>query len=292
MPDVKRFWFFNVFAVFAGLWSFAYAGAGDPTGNGKLAYDDYAAVLTRHVDDNGLVDYAGLKKARAPLDGFVEGLARADRAAYDSWPAAEKIAWWINAYNALTLRAVIDHYPIKGTGAGGTDAGADYPQNSIRRIPGVWDKLEFEVMATRMTLDHIEHQMLRGLFKEPRIHAALVCAAISCPPLRREPFAGARLDEQLDDQVRRFLSRRDSFRIDREKGAVHLSSIFDWFGEDFAGFAGAVPVAGGLGAKEKAVLGFAARYLDGADRDYIAAGKYTVTYTPYDWTLNERRGQE
>jgi hypothetical protein len=288
MTDAKGFWFFGVIAMCAVMCPLVSANASDPAGNAKPAYDDYAVVLARHVDDNGLVDYAGLKKARAPLDGFVKGLARADRAAYDSWPAAERIAWWINAYNALTLRAVIDHYPIEGAVTGGTGAGSDYPQNSIRRIPGVWDKLEFEVMATRMTLDHIEHKILRAGFKEPRIHAALVCAAISCPPLRREPFTGARLDNQLDDQVRRFLSRRGSFQIDREKGAVHLSSIFDWFGEDFAGFAGAVSVAGGLGAKEKAVLGFAAKYLDGGDRDYIAAGKYTVTYTPYDWTLNER----
>jgi len=269
--------------VCAVLWPFFFTNAGAADGE-KSAYDEYTAVLSRFVDDNGLVDYAGLRKERAPLDVFVDRLAREDRSVYDGWPAAEKIAWWINAYNGLTLRAVIDHYPIKG----GVAPGADYPQNSIRRIPGVWDKLEFDVMGTKMTLDHIEHKILRAEFEEPRVHAALVCAAVSCPPLRREPFTGAGLDDQLEDQVRRFLARGGSFRIDREKNAVHLSSIFDWFGVDFAGFAGAVPVAGGLGAKEKAVLGFVASYLEGADRDYIASGEYTVAYTPYDWTLNER----
>ena len=139
------------------------------------------------------------------------------------------IAFWINAYNSLTLVAIIDHYPIKPT----VVRSLVVPQNSILQIPGVWTKLKFPMMGGEVTLDSIEHENLRPNFNEPRIHMALVCAAMGCPRLLNRPYDAHELDSQLDNQTMIFLSNPKKFRIDKESNSVYLSSIFKWFGEDF-----------------------------------------------------------
>ncbi|KKK47462.1 hypothetical protein LCGC14_3154940 [marine sediment metagenome] len=195
----------------------------------EFSYDDYATVLRKHVDDKGMVSYAGLKENPEELNRFVRALAVLEPKTYEGWDETAKIAFWINAYNALTLKAIINHYPIKA----GLISGLAYPANSIRQIPGVWDKLQFLVMGQKMTLNQIEHETLRAKFNEPRIHTALVCAAVGCPQLRNEPFVGEKLNAQLDDQSKGFVTNPAKFRIDRDNGKVYLSSIFKWFGGDF-----------------------------------------------------------
>ncbi|MDH3198714.1 MAG: DUF547 domain-containing protein [Candidatus Krumholzibacteria bacterium] len=245
---------------------------------------DYAAVLSAFVDGDGRVDYAGLKENRAPLDAFARALAELDAARYDAWSEAEQIATWINAYNALTLVLIVDYYPIQSSRI----KSLVYPKNSIRQIAGAWDGVMFEVMEEKVTLDHIEHAILRTRYAEPRVHMALVCAAVSCPRLRGEPYTGARLDEQLDDQARRFLCTRGKFALDRKAGTVRLSAIFDWFGGDFVARYG----EGGNGHvaddEERAVVTFVSGYLNEADRRYLLESDYAVKYFDYDWTLNEQ----
>ncbi len=262
---------------------------------GDFTYEPYAGVLARHVDGRGMVAYGALKKKPEDLNRFVEALGAVDPETYAAWNDKAKIAFWTNAYNALTLKAIIDHYPIKP----GFWKSLAYPKNSIRQIDGVWDKITHEVMGRKMTLDRIEHGILRGRdkklvekygrFYEPRIHVALVCAAMGCPPLRTEPYVGERLDKQLDDQARRFLSHPARFRIDRTGGKVHLSSIFKWFGDDFA--KGYTPETGfdGHGKTEKAVLNFCAQYLSPEDAAYLRTGRYKIEYLDYDWSLNEQK---
>jgi len=243
--------------------------------------DPYAHVLATHVNAEGLVDYAALKADRAPLDACVASLAAASTAAYESMSEKERVAFWINAYNALTLKTIVDHYPIQPA-----RPTTGIPKNSIRQIPGVWDQNKFTVMGKPRTLDEIEHKVLRADFKEPRIHVALVCAALSCPKLRREPYAGARLDAQLDDQARAFFKDLRHLHIDREAGEVWTSRILDWFADDFA-----PEVAGKAEShdvKRRALVNFAGRYVSDADRAYLEAGKYAVQYFDYDWTLNEQ----
>jgi hypothetical protein len=273
-----------------------YAAAGTTTQAASFSYDDYAATLKAYVDDKGMVNYQKMKEDHKKLDNFLIAIARLDPKTYQSWDEKAKIAFWINAYNALTLKAVIDRYPIKA----GLLSGLAYPANSIRQIPGVWDKIQFLVMGQRFTLNEIEHGILRGQnkdmvekygrFYEPRIHVALVCAARSCPRLRNEPFVGEKLDTQLDGQSKGFVTNPTKFRIDRDAGTVYLSSIFKWFGGDFirkhksaAGFA-----SGGNDA-EKAVLHFVSGYLQAEDAEYLKTGKYKVAYLDYDWSLNERK---
>lgn len=251
----------------------------------EISLDDYAAILISYVDDHGMVDYKGLKANRKPLDTFVLSLSRLDLKLYEGWNDKEKIAFWINAYNALTLKAIIDHYPIQAS----LLKSFVYPKNSIRQIPGVWDKLKFAVMGTDMTLDGIEHETLRAKFNEPRIHVALVCAARGCPPLRNEPYTGAKLDSQLDDQAAKFLKNPEKFRIDRNNQKVYLSPIFDWFGQDFVKTYGTDKEFSGFSEKERAVLNFVGRYLAPADKAYLLKGGFSIEYLKYDWSLNEKK---
>lgn len=231
-----------------------------------------ATVLSAHVTDQGLVDYEALQVDRRPLDAFNASIQLTSQATYDSWSEPEQIAFLVNAYNSLTLKSIIDESPIK---------------SSIKDIVGVWRFKRHGLLQGEQTLNNIEHDILRKNFNEPRIHAALVCAAISCPYLRQEPFTGENLDTQLDEQVRIFLSRPEAFEIDRENNEVRLSAIFDWFKEDWApsyatddGFAG--------NANEQAVLNFISTYLDEADSTYLKEGGYTIRYNDYDWSLNRQ----
>jgi len=262
----------------------AVATAGVP-GAKVPSYDDYVVVLG-YVDSEGRVDYAGLKDERASLDAFVASLDALAPATYASWSDPDKIAFWINAYNALTLRLVVDHYPIAPAQPKAGFPKAGFPKNSIGQIPGVWDQKRFGVMGQALTLDEIEHQRLRAAFKEPRIHMALVCAAVSCPKLRNEPYRGATLDDQLDAQARVFLSDLRKFHIDRESGEVWTSRIFEWFADDFLPQASATDEP--FVAQRKAITAFASKYVSAADRRYLETADFKVAFFEYDWTLNEQ----
>ena len=195
----------------------------------SFLYHEYAVLLAEFVDKKGLVDYRGLKQNRSSLDNFSLSLERVDSESYDGWKEGDQVALWINAYNALTLKAIVAHYPIESSFL----ASLRFPKNSIRQISGVWDKLLFSVRNEKVTLDQIEHRILRARFKEPRIHVALVCAAMGCPPLRDQPFIGSRLDAQLNDQSRRFLADPKKFVIDRDRARVFLSPILKCYKKNF-----------------------------------------------------------
>ncbi len=235
-------------------------------------YDDYAAVLKTYVSDRGLVDYKGLQANRQQLDAFNAAFAAVAPSTYSSWDEKQQIAFWINAYNAFTLQSIVDQNPLK---------------KSIRDIPGVWKWRKFKIAGQSKTLDNIEHNTLRVDFNEPRIHVALVCAAISCPPLRNEPYRAEKLDAQLDDQVRKFLNSPHGFRIDQKEGRVYLSSIFKWFGKDWKQSYSAEDKFTG-NASERAVLNFVSNYLSPQDREYLAQGDYKISYLNYDWSLNQQ----
>ena len=153
--------------------------------------------------------------------GFAAVEAQTERA----WPRAQRMAFWINAYNFFTLHAIVDHYPIRGSWF------SRYPQNSIRQIDGVWTRLTWRVAGRQVSLDDIEHRILRPEFKDPRIHFAVNCASLGCPPLRGEPYRAGTLDAQLDDNARQFLASPHGLRVDGRTLAV--TSILKWYGGDF-----------------------------------------------------------
>jgi hypothetical protein len=251
----------------------------------SFPFHDYEAVLKAYVDDEGMVNYRDLKANRKKLDDFALRVSRLEARMYDNWHENDKIAFWINVYNALTLLAIIGHYPIRSSFL----RSFVYPENSIRQIPGVWEKLTFSVMGRNMTLDGIEHDILRARFNEPRIHVALVCAAMGCPPLRNEPYVGAKLDAQLDDQATRFLRDATKFKIDRAHNKVYLSSIFQWFGGDFEKTYSTDKKFLSVSKSEKAVVRFISKYLGPQDRAYLEKGGFSIEYVAYDWSLNEKK---
>ncbi|MEM1171644.1 MAG: DUF547 domain-containing protein [Cyanobacteria bacterium P01_H01_bin.35] len=233
-------------------------------------YQTYNSILRKYVNPQGLVDYKKLKENRQQLDDFNAAIGAVSPSTYNSWTDSEKIAFLINAYNSLTLESIIDNYPTK----------------SIRRIPGVWKIRKFDVAGEKMTLDHIEHQVLRKEFNEPGIHVALVCAAISCPQLRREAYTSKQLEKQLDDQAKNFLGNSQGFRIDSQNNAVYFSSIFKWFGQDFEKTYGQNENIDGLNKTETSIVNYARQYVNSDAQKFLANGGYKVKYSNYDWSLN------
>lgn len=248
----------------------------------EFSYAPYADVLAKYVDNEGLVNYKGLKANREGLDRFVKALADLDPAVYDKWTDKDKMAFWINAYNALALRAVIDHYPVKSSSV----ISSAYPKDSIRQIPGVWDKVTFPVMGKPMGLDDIEQGALRKQSGDPRIQFALVCAALGAPKLRTEPYTGEKLDEQFADQMRSFVGTHAKFHVNQDRGLVHVSPILKWFGEDFIPAYGTSMKFTGHEAAERAVLNCLSRYLSEQDQQYLDEDLYQIKYLEYDWSLN------
>ncbi|MDG2171001.1 MAG: DUF547 domain-containing protein, partial [Opitutales bacterium] len=157
------------------------------------AHKDWDRVLKKHVLGSN-VDYASLAKDTQLLDRYLTQLDAVPRAVVDAWTRDKQLAFWINAYNAFTLRVILDYYPIKTW----TFKGLVVPWNSIIQIPGVWKKIKWEVAGQSLTLDHIEHGLIRPTFNEPRIHFAIVCASIGCPSLRAEAITFDKLEDQLE----------------------------------------------------------------------------------------------
>jgi hypothetical protein len=226
------------------------------------SYTRYASVLTNHVRGGG-VTYASLKSAPANLDGALDELAAVTETDFKAWPEAQQLAFLINLYNAATLKLVVEHYPVK----------------SIRKIGGVlespWKLKVVRLFGSLTTLDYLEHNRLRQVYREARIHFAIVCAAQGCPSLRNEPFVGDRLDAQLAEQTRQFLSQRHKNRVDLDTRTLWLSPIFDWFASDFTREGQTVPR-------------FVAQYLPEAEAKAIRSGDFRVRFTDYDWSLNQR----
>ena len=249
---------------------------GDPakvaaTSATPLNYEAYALVLRTYVNSNGLVNYSALQANPQQLKDFVAAIGAVSPNTYAAWSDKEKIAFLINAYNAITLESIIKEQPLK---------------KRIKDIFGVWNVKSHPVVGEPTTLDALEHQILRKKFNEPRIHAALVCAALSCPPLRQEPYTGEKLGAQLDDQVSKWLSTQ-GLQIDRAQNRVSISSIFKWFGEDWQKQYSADDKFVGS-AKERAALNFISNYVSPQDREYLAQGNYKLDYLNYDWSLNRQ----
>jgi len=219
------------------------------------------SALRAHVRDS-LVDYASLKAQRAELDLYLKQVAAVGENTFQKWDESKQLAFLINAYNATTLQLIIDHYPVA----------------SIKKIgswlKGPWDQPVVHLRGRTLTLNDLEHKILRVQYDEPRLHFALVCAALGCPPLRSEAYVASRLNEQLDDQARRFLAHSDKNRVDAKAREVYLSPIFKWYGEDFVKKHGSVLAA---------LKPFWPESVAG-----LVEGNFKVRYTDYDWALNNR----
>ena len=213
-------------------------------------------------------DYRGFQADRASLQTYLATLSAVRRAEYDAWNQQQKLAFLINAYNAFTVELILTEYPNL---------------KSIRELGSLfkspWKQRFFSLLGEKRHLDDVEHGLIRApsVFDDPRIHMAVNCASIGCPALRNEAFVAERLDAQLEDGVVRFLSDRSRNRADAS--GLRISSIFDWYGEDFEKKAGSV-------AKWLAKY---AELLSDDDklRQALKQAQLPARFLDYDWALND-----
>jgi hypothetical protein len=238
-------------------------------------------LLDLYVRD-GYVYYRALKSDRAKLDGYVSGLATANVAAL---PREAQLAFWLNAYDALVLRTVIDRYPIQGRSAA-------YPQHSIRQIPGAFEELPHRVAGRSLTLDDIEKKVLPE-FHDPRVYLALGRGAVGSGRLRSEAFDPARIEAQLTQVASECASRPVCLQIERTTNKVLATPIFSWreqeFSAAYAGSAGAVFAS--RSPIERAVLSFVELRLLPAERQFLNQNSFQVSFLPFDWNLNDLTGR-
>jgi hypothetical protein len=238
----------------------------------------WEALLGRHVKviNNGnasQVDYKGFVQDHAALQAYLKALSAVTPTEYDSWSKPQKFAFLANAYNAFTIEKILTRYPnLKSIRDFGTYIG------------NPWKDKFFTLLGKPQNLDGIEHDTLRapGAFDDPRVHVAVNCASIGCPLLGAHAFTPDKLDAQLDELLKRFLSDRSRNRYNPKTRAVELSRIFDWYGKDFEkgskGFASVADVA--------------AKYADQLadvpdDRALLRDKKASIAFLEYDWSLND-----
>ena len=248
----------------------------------------FSPVFESYVDDNGFVNYAKLRRMRVVLNSAVNKLSDVEQADYDKWLRAEKIAFWINAYNIFTLKVVVNNYPIKPLRY---KILFNYPANSIAHISDFWNSDYFNVMDRQYTLREIERDVLLREFGDARICFAVSYATCSSAPLRNEPFLGERLDKQLDDQAKKFFANNLAFKIDAAGKTVYLStifSIFDWHKDVFINQYGTNENFRQQQPIDRAALNCIKNYISETEADYLLKQEYVVKYIKYDWTLNEQ----
>ena len=241
-------------------------------------YKAWDTFLMNHVDKQGRVDYPKALKNQANLGATVKQLGAVTAADIKSWSRDQQLAYWINAYNAFTMRAILDNYPLKrGSGI----KARFYPANSIRQIPGVWDKITWNAAGENITLGDIENVKLRKDLDEPRIHFAIVCASIGCPNLKDKAYTADKVEAQLELESKKFVRNVDKVKVDHTKEVLYLSKIFDWFTDDFKAYTGASDYGDNAGA-----AAFVARYSSPATSNALLKTEYDVKWLDYDWSLN------
>jgi len=227
----------------------------------------FDAILKAYVNELGQVDYAALKSNRSELDAYVDTLGKTSPKNHpDNFETREeKLAYWINTYNALVLRGVIDAYPVKSV-------------KDIKYLSGFFNRTWFTVGGESYTLNKIEHDILRAEFAEPRIHAAINCASVGCPRLEASAYFAERIETKLDAAIARFLNETRNVTIDAKCKTIKLSKILEWFESDFTGW-----YETKFGVDDATILDYVGLY--------VKAGfeaTWDVQYHSYDWSLNDQ----
>ena len=239
-------------------------------------------ILDISVRD-GLVYYGAIKAERGRLDRYVSSLDL-PAGTHEGWTRDQRLAFWLNAYNAIVLQSVANHYPIRGKAAG-------YPANSIRQIPGVFERTKHRVAGRSMTLDEIEKTILPE-FKEPRAYLALGRGALGSGRLRSEAFTADRLEEQLTAVADDFVRRRQMILIDRDADVMSLTPIVSWRESEFV--AAFDPGEAGPSAQrspiERAMVAFLMPRLLPLEKELVRKNTFRVLFHEFDWRLNDLTG--
>jgi hypothetical protein len=231
---------------------------------GKIDHSTWDSLLKKYVDAHGMVNYQAWKDNASDKQQLEQYLAHLSSASFTGQTrSSTKLAFWINAYNAVTVEGILREYPTSSI------------RNHTAKLFGynIWKDLQLWVEGKPYSLDQMEHEVLRKM-KEPRIHFAIVCASIGCPRLLNEAYVPARIDEQLTVNAQAFFADPTKFRFDVNRNSVSLSPILEWFGEDF----------GNSSAEQ---LQRIAPYVPAAARNIVTRGTATIDYLDYDWNLND-----
>ena len=226
-------------------------------------------LLKTYVSESGEVDYAALKADRVDLDEYVRQLGESSPANQpEQFPnRAARLAYWLNAYNALVVRGVVDNYPARSV-------------RHLGYLYGFFRRKDYIAGGTRLSLKYIEDKIIRRQYGDPRIHFGLVCASISCPLLPREAFTHGRLDEQLESLAHQFINDQQNVTIRAGSREVWLNKIFDWYKKDFE-----EPKQ--PGRRKQSLLDYVRRYLHEDKRKVLdGVKKPKIKYYPYNWDLN------
>ena len=213
-----------------------------------FSHEIWNELLQKYVSSTGKVNYKGLLQEKAKLVKYLDLLS--NNIPQSGWKREKTMAWWINAYNAFTVKLILDHYPLK----------------SIRDIDKPWDTPFIKLGGESYTLNQIEHEILRARYKDPRIHFAVNCASYSCPSLPTQAFTENNLYQMLEKNTRAFINDPRHNTISDNK--VEISSLFDWYKEDFT--------------QKGSVIDFINKY---AKTKLASDAK--ITYKAYNWSLNE-----
>ena len=238
-------------------------------------------LLDVYVRD-GFVYYRALKSDRAKLDRYVASLDVA-QAVYDKWPREQQLAFWVNAYNAFVLQTVVDHYPIRGRAA-------EYPANSIRQIPGAFEKLPHRFLGKSMTLDDIEKGL--ATFKDPQALLALGRGSIGGGRLHSEAYTSQRLADQLKAVAAECVQRKECVQVETSTGTLSVSPLFSWREAMFVDTLGGTELKDypGRSPIERAVLRLIEPYLLPTEQEFLKQNTFKVAYHSYDWRLNDLTG--
>jgi len=224
-------------------------------------HSQFDAILHEYVDESGWVDYERLRDNEGDLNAYLDTIASAP---FDKLGRDEKLALLINAYNAFTLKLIVEYQPIE----------------SIMDIPDAkrWDAVRWNVGGYVWSLSQIEHEQIRPKFIEPRIHFAVVCAAVGCPPLRNEAFEAERINEQLQDQAQYVHDHQTWFQFDIDKQTLKLTKLYKWYGGDFVQASGSVSE-------------YAAQFSKNLQQAMSRQEPPSLEWLPYDWSLNSKANQ-
>lgn len=232
-----------------------------------IDHSTWNELLKKYVDDQGYVDYLAWKSNAQDsqrLDAYLDHLSAAKTQGSKHHQAL--LAFWINAYNAVTVKGILREYPTTSI------------RNHTARLLGynIWKDLKLYVGDDEYSLDAMEHEILRKM-DEPRIHFAIVCASIGCPRLLNEAYTAEQLDKQLATNAIHFFSDDAKCVVDEASGTLKLSPLLEWYGKDF-------------GDDVKSQMNAVKQYLPENARKLVEAGRFRVVYLDYDWGLNERKG--
>ena len=236
---------FGTFRIDTSLW------AGDQLCKNQA---QLSLAFQQHVN-NGLVDYASIKEDEN-LNAYLLWLAQADTSQIKT--PNEEMAFWVNAYNALAIKGVIDNAPVE----------------KIVDVPGFFNEQQHSIAGSELTLNQIEKGIIYKKFDEPRLHFVLVCAALSCPKLASSAYSGSDILERMEKTTRAFLNNPERNRIDRDRKTLYLSQIFNWYKSDFM-------------SDGKSVVDFLKPYFAKDARDFLTRNAVRIDYLEYDWSLND-----